>query len=307
MNCDWWAGKRVSITGEHGFLHKHLTDALFRNGISWTYTSGDLSNPRVAGEAISAQPIDILFHLAARVGGIGFNAKYPGDILYNNLLVDANVIAYAARSRVGKIICVGSTCAYPANAPIPIREESFWQGEPESTNAAYAHAKRILYANLLAHHAQYGLDFAYLVLANLYGEGQDDNPENSHVIPALIRKVLDTSTPTISAWGSGNAVREFLHVSDAVNALILAAESKQALTFPLNIGSGDAFAISDVLEVIKNIAGDTRKVVWDTSHPDGQAARELDYRKAHSLLDYLPSTSLRYGLREMMVRRVQSV
>lgn len=288
-----WKNTHVVVTGASGFLGLHLVKALMRRGATVNTLHRDL---RDADNANIKCDHAVVFHLAARVGGIGYNLKHPADIIYNNALVDTNVLYAASLARVRKIVCVGSVCAYPRYGPSPILERDFWNGEPEPTNAAYAHSKRLLLAQLQAYYQQYNLNFAYLVLANLYGPMQDSDPETAHVIPALIRKIKDKSTPEIPVWGTGSALRDFLWVEDAAEALVLAAEHETPPE-PINVGSGRAISISSLVTTMKILANDFRPLAFDTLKPDGQAERLLDIHKAKEILGWQPRTSLEQGLK----------
>ena len=241
---------------------------------------------------------DIVIHLAAVVGGIGANRKYPGKFFYDNAIMGIQLIEYARQFDIKKFVCVGTICAYPKYTPVPFREDDLWNGYPEETNAPYGLAKKMLLVQLQAYRQQYGFNGIYLLPVNLYGPRDNFDPEYSHVIPAIIKKYVearDNGDEKIVAWGTGEASREFLYVEDAAEAILLAAE-RYNKPDPVNIGSGEEIKIKDLIQLVKELSHFGGRVEWDTSQPDGQPRRKLDTTKAFKEFGFRAQTSLREGL-----------
>lgn len=305
---DYWSGKSVVVTGASGFLGKRLAHALVDRGAMVRFITSrklyDLRDPFQTSDAIYRhQTGNVLFHLAADVGGIGDNISRPAEIFYNNVMMNTNVINEAVRERYDKVIALGSSCAYPSDAPLPFVESDYLRGEPEPTNAPYAYSKRLLLSHLQAAHTQYGLNYTYLILANLYGEGCDTNPDTAHVIGALVRKFIDAERngdKEITVWGTGKSTRDFLHISDAVQSLLKAGEH-EAMNEAINIGSGEEINIAFIAYKLRDYLqnhGTHIEIKWDITKPDGQTRRLLDMRNANSLLEYWPAKDFVKGLRQ---------
>lgn len=299
-----WSGRRVVVTGGAGFLGSVLVERLRAAGAEvFVPLRGDydLTDSSAAARLYSEAAPDVLFHLAATVGGIGANRASPGRFFYENMAMGLNVVEQARRyGRLAKLVIVGTTCSYPGEAPVPLREADLWNGYPEPTNAPYGVAKRALLVMAQAYRAQYGLNAIYLVPANLYGPGDDFDPETSHVIPALIRKCVeaaDEGRDEVHAWGDGTPTREFLHVRDCARGLVLAAERYDAPE-PVNLGTGEEISIRDLLTLIADLCGYHGRIVWDTSQPGGQRRRRLDVSRAREVLGFRAEVDLREGLRE---------
>ncbi len=225
-----------------------------------------------------AKDCDIVIHLAAKVGGIGFNQNYPAQLFYDNAIMGIQMIEAARQAEVEKCVIVGTICAYPKFTPVPFREEDLWNGYPEETNAPYGLAKKMLLVQSQAYRQQYGFNSIYLLPVNLYGPGDNFNPESSHVIPALIKKFTDAKrnhSPMVEVWGTGSASREFLYVDDAARGIILATEQYNKPD-PVNLGAGMEITIRDLVDLIQELTGFTGEIHWDTSKPDGQPKRSLD-------------------------------
>jgi GDP-L-fucose synthase len=243
---------------------------------------------------------DIVIHLAAVVGGIGANRKYPGRFFHDNAIMGLNVIEAARITGIEKFVCAGTICSYPKFTPVPFREKDFWNGYPEETNAPYGLAKKMLLVQLQAYREEYGFNGIYLTPVNLYGPRDNFDLESSHVIPALIRKCIEAKqadAPEIVAWGTGNATREFLYVEDAAEAIVLAAE-KYSKPDLVNLGSGQEISVRDLLEMIRTMVGARAAVRWDHSKPDGQPRRSLDTSRAAQEFGWWAKTSLHAGLKE---------
>lgn len=300
----YWEGKRVIVTGGNGFLGTYICEMLCDLGAKMFVPRSvryDLRYKEACNLMFKDFPKpDVVLHLAARVGGIGATAANPAGSFYDNLSMGMNLIHSAYLNNVGKLICMGSVCAYPLSAPVPTHEHHLWKGYPEETNAPYGIAKRTLHTMLDAYHKQYGLKSVYILLANLYGPGDDFNESTSHVIPALIKKCLDAKAHSdggISVWGSGSASRDFLYVKDAAEGILLAAEKLEAPE-PINIAGGQEMPISGLVEIIKaatEFHGDT---AYDRSRPDGQPRRAFNTWRAEKELGWQAGTSLAEGLRQ---------
>jgi GDP-L-fucose synthase len=300
----FWENRRVVVTGGHGFLGSFVVEKLRAAGAKEVVVPRSKEHDlRVQSEALrlytDSQP-DIVIHLAAVVGGIGANRENPGRFFYDNAIMGLNVIEAARIVGIEKFVCAGTICSYPKFTPVPFREEEFWNGYPEETNAPYGLAKKMLLVQLQAYREQYGLNGIYLTPVNLYGPRDNFDLESSHVIPALIRKCLEakqTGAREIVAWGTGNATREFLYVEDAAEAIVLAAEKYAKPDF-VNLGSGEEISVRDLLELIRTMVGSTSAVRWDGSRPDGQPRRCLDTSRAAREFGWHARTSLRPGLKK---------
>lgn len=291
---------RILVTGGNGFLGKHLVERLlYLDDEPSVFVSASATNDLRDRQEVKRlfetfQP-DIVFHLAAKVGGIGANQRHPYQFFYDNATMGINVIQQSIESGIDKLIMVGTTCSYPKLCTIPFNEKELFDGYPEETNAPYGIVKRMLLAGLQAAQKEHGLRYVYLIPTNLYGPGDNFNPETSHVIPALIRKCLEAKTE-ITVWGTGRATRDFLYVQDCVDALVLAMK-KYDRPEPLNVGSGQEINIQTLLYFIKELVGFIGLVNWDTSKPDGQPRRKLNTRAIKYALDWEAKTNLKDGLR----------
>jgi GDP-L-fucose synthase len=241
---------------------------------------------------------DLVIHLAAKVGGIGFNQKYPGELFYDNISMGTNIIECARVHRVKKVLVVGTICAYPASVPIPFRESDLWDGYPEATNAPYGSAKKALWVMLESYRRQYGLSGIFLLPVNLYGPRDNFDLEASHVIPALIRKFVDakeSGATHVSLWGDGSPTREFLYVTDAARGIVLAALHFDG-SDPVNLGSSEEISIRDLAELIREKVGFSGSILWDRSRPNGQERRKVDIQRAQDFFGFRSQISLAAGL-----------
>jgi GDP-L-fucose synthase len=291
------------VTGGAGFLGTAVVEALGAQGLpadrlrvprSRTH---DLRDMDACLRAVDGA--DIVIHLAGRVGGIGYNRERPGELFYDNLLMGVQLLEAARRAGVRKFVAVGTVCAYPKHTPVPFRESDLWNGYPEETNAPYGLAKKMLLVQGDAYRQQYGLHTIYLVPTNLYGPGDHFEPERSHVIPALIRKVADAMArgdDHIDVWGTGRATRDFCYVADAAEAVALAAQRYGAAD-PVNIGSGRETSVRELAETICRLMRFEGSIRWDASKPDGQPRRWLDTSRAQQAFGFSARTSLEEGLR----------
>jgi len=302
---NFWKDKKILITGGNGFLGRHLVNKLLQKGIKReniftpTFNECDLRKMENCLRAVKGK--DIVIHLAAVVGGIGFNRQHPGKCFFDNALMALNIIEAARLEKVEKIIGIGSVCAYPKdNIRIPFKEEDLWNGYPEETNAPYGLAKRFMLVQSQAYRKEYGLNAIHLLMVNLYGPGDNFNPDTSHVIPALIRKVDEAKKQGrkyIEAWGTGKPTREFFYVEDAAEGIILAAE-KYNKAEPVNLGSGKEISIKDLAELICKLMGFKGEIRWDTSKPDGQPRRLFDHSRAEREFGFKAKTDFEQGLKK---------
>lgn len=290
----------VLVTGGRGFLGSHLCARLRGEGTQHLATGRewDLTDPQQAQRLFDHLEPDLVFHLAAEVGGIGANQANPARYWYLNLLMGAHVLEQACRHGVDKVVMVGTACSYPRDAPLPFSEASLWDGSPEETNAPYAIAKRALVTGAQAYRDQYGLNAITVIPANLYGPGDNFDLDTSHVIPALIRKLVAAAAADadeVQLWGDGSATREFLYIEDCADALVLAGDAYDERE-PLNLGSGVEISISTLAATIAQLTGFHGRIVWDHGRPNGQPRRRLDSTRARELLGFAPATPLLDGL-----------
>ena len=301
----FWTNKKILITGGAGFLGSHIVENLIhRRGVS----NDQIIIPRSKDVDLKiwenclevVKNIDIVIHLAARVGGIGFNRNYPATLFYDNAIMGIQLMEAARQQNVGKFVAIGTVCAYPKFTPVPFKEENLWNGYPEETNAPYGLAKKMMLVQSQAYRQQYGFNSIFLLPVNLYGPGDNFDFESSHVIPALIRKFTDaveTNKKEAEVWGTGKASREFLYVEDAAEGIILATE-KYNKSEPVNIGAGFEIKIKDLVELIVELTGFKGEIRWDTAKPDGQPRRCLDTTKAEREFGFRARTDFREGLRK---------
>lgn len=291
---------KILVTGGTGFLGRHVIGELVRREVGAVYSigsrHGDLREKARADELLHGK--DIVVHLASDVGGIGYNQDNPGSLFYNNMLMGMNVIDACAKNKVKKLVLVGTVCSYPKFTPVPFKEENLWNGYPEETNAPYGLAKRELFTMAQAYQKQYKLNTVCLLMVNLYGPGDNFDPERSHVIPALIRKFVEAKEKnknSVVLWGSGAASREFLYVKDAAQAIVLAT-SKITSCGPMNVGSGEEVTIHSLAYKITKLVSYKGRIVWDIHKPDGQPRRCLDVSKIALTVGWHASTLLDDGL-----------
>jgi GDP-L-fucose synthase len=306
----FWQDKRVIVTGGGGFLGSFVVEKLGDRGAAEVIVPRSAEYDLTQIEAIrqllqdtagaSQAPVDVIIHLAARVGGIGANRANPATFFYDNLVMGTHLLHESYRAGVGKFVAVGTVCAYPKYAPIPFREEDLWNGYPEETNAPYGLAKKMMLVQSQTYREQYGYNSIYLLPVNLYGPRDNFDLETGHVIPALIRKCLEAKEQgddQIVAWGDGSPTREFLYVADAVEGILLAAERYND-SLPVNLGSAFEISIKELLETIVDVTGFEGKIVWDTSKPNGQPRRKLDTSRARELFGFTAQTPFADGLRQ---------
>ncbi len=307
-SAEFWRDKRVIVTGGSGFLGSFVVEKLQQRGAAQVivprrqeYDLRDLAAiHRLLDDTTQDRPVDMVIHLAARVGGIGANREHPAEFFYDNLMMGAPLLHECWRRGVGKFVAIGTVCAYPKFTPVPFHEDDLWNGYPEETNAPYGLAKKMLLVQSEAYRQQYAYNSIFLLPTNLYGPRDNFNPESSHVIPALIRKCLEAKASgdrSIEAWGDGSPTREFLYVGDAAEGILLAAERYNS-SRPVNLGSTYEISIRDLLTTIAKVTGFEGEIVWDTSKPNGQPRRKLDTQRAKDEFGFEAKTSFAEGLAE---------
>jgi GDP-L-fucose synthase len=296
--------KRITVTGGAGFLGSCVVQQLKDLGCGTIFVPRSRDYNLVDNQAVKqlyqdAQP-EIVIHLAAVVGGIGANRENPGKFFYDNLMMGVQLMEQGRQFGLEKFVAMGTICAYPKFTPVPFREENLWYGYPEETNAPYGLAKKMLLVQSQAYRQQYDFNSIFLLPVNLYGPGDNFDPESSHVIPALIKKVFDAKDNNqkhVEVWGTGTATREFLYVADAAEGIVLAAE-KYNKSDPVNLGAGFEISIKSLAELICELANFEGSIVWDTSKPDGQPRRCLDTSSAEREFGFKAHTGFREGLKQ---------
>jgi len=295
-------GKRILVTGGAGFLGSFLCPMLEARGAELFVPRRkdfDLTQQSDVRRVMEQARPDVVIHMAAEVGGIGANRHNPGRFFYANSMMGVNLIEASRETGVSKFVQLGTVCAYPKFTPVPFMEKDLWDGYPEETNAPYGVAKKSLLVMLESYRQQYGLNGIYLIPVNLYGPRDNFDLESSHVVPALIRKLIharDTGG-AVDVWGSGSASREFLYVADAARAIVLATETYND-TEPVNVGAGHEVTIRDLVEMIASLVGFDGEIRWDSSKPDGQPRRMLDTSRAKEFFDFEAQVDLEQGLRQ---------
>jgi len=299
----FWADKRILVTGGAGFLGSFLVEHLQNRGVDKEQIglprSKDLDLRRWECCVKAVKDVDIVIHLAAKVGGIGFNRRYPATLFYDNAIMGIQLMEAARQEGIAKFVAVGTVCAYPKYTPVPFTEENLWNGYPEETNAPYGLAKKMLLVQAQAYRQQYGFNAIFLLPVNLYGPRDNFDLESSHVIPAVIRKFTEAireQKQDVVVWGTGAASREFLYVEDAAEGILLATERYNKLE-PVNLGAGFEITIKDLVTLIADLTGFEGKIVWDRSKPDGQPRRCLDVTKAAKEFGFKAKTDFREGLK----------
>lgn len=296
--------KKIVVTGGAGFLGQAVCRVLRERGVSDEQITVprrkdfDLTCEADVERLYDVARPDLVIHLAAEVGGIGANMLQPGRFFYANMAMGLHLVEHARRRGIGKFVHTGTVCAYPKHAAIPFQEDDLWSGYPEETNAPYGVAKKAIFVMLDGYHRQYGMTSAVAVPVNLYGPGDNFDPQSSHVIPALIRKCEEArlaGDAEVVCWGTGSATREFLYVDDAAEGIVRAAEVMEE-PVPINLGGGREIAIRDLVGMIASACGFEGDIRWDTSKPDGQPRRSLDISRARRLLDWEPQMDFDRGL-----------
>ncbi len=302
-NANFWRNRRVCVTGGAGFLGSFVVEKLHQRGAKQVFVPTIQDYNLVEQDSIlrmldDARP-DVIIHLAAHVGGIGANRERPAEFFYDNLMMGVQLMHEAWKRGVEKFVAIGTVCAYPKFTPLPFKEEDLWGGYPEETNAPYGLAKKMLLVQAQAYRQQYGYNAIYLLPVNLYGPRDNFDPRSSHVIPAIIRNVLEAQQKgldEIVQWGDGSPTREFLYVEDAAEGILRASEAYNGPE-PVNLGSGREISIKDLAELIGRLCGYTGRFVWDTSKPNGQPRRCLDTSRAEAYFGFRAQTDFEQGLR----------
>jgi len=299
----FWQDARVCVTGGAGFLGSFVVEKLRERCAREIFVPRskdyDLVQPEAVSRLLDDSNPDVILHLAAHVGGIGANREHPAEFFYDNLMMGVQLMHQAWKRGVKKFVAVGTVCAYPKFTPVPFNEDAIWNGYPEETNAPYGLAKKMLLVQAQAYRKQYGFNAIYLLPVNLYGPRDNFDLNTSHVIPAIIRKVLEAKAAgneDVTLWGDGSPTREFLYVEDAAEGILLAAERYNG-DEPVNLGSGHEISIKDLAETIGRLAGFEGSFVWDTSKPNGQPRRALDTTRAERYFGFKAQTNFEEGLR----------
>jgi GDP-L-fucose synthase len=299
---DFFSSRQVLVTGGGGFLGSHLCDRLALAGCRPFVphqTEYDLTTKEGVERVMQDAEPDLVIHLAARVGGIGANQHNPGAYFFDNLMMGSLLMERARLAGVEKFVQLGTVCSYPKFTPVPFREENLWDGYPEETNAPYGVAKKALLVQAQSYRKQYGFNAIYLIPVNMYGPRDNFDLETSHVIPGLIRKMVEgqeRGDEEIVLWGDGSPSREFLYVDDCAEALMLATEHYNG-SEPVNVGAGFEITIRDLAELIQELTGYEGRIVWDTTRPNGQPRRSLDVTRAEREFGFRAQTDFREGLR----------
>jgi GDP-L-fucose synthase len=294
--------KRITVTGGKGFLGGHLLKKLTDYGCEHIkiadrpeYDLTDIADIRRMYEETMPE---VVIHLAAKVGGIGFNQEKPAELFYDNLIMGTQLMHEAYLRNIEKFVALGTICAYPKFTPVPFKEDDIWNGYPEETNAPYGLAKKMMLVQSQAYRQQYGFNSIFLLPVNLYGPGDNFDPRSSHVIPALIKKcfdAMDNNSDSLEVWGTGLATREFFYVEDAAEAIYLATLSYNK-SDPVNIGTGSEISIKELTNLIAKLTGFSGKIIWNKSMPDGQPKRLLETSKALKEFGFTASTDMTAGL-----------
>lgn len=292
--------KRIVVTGGEGFLGSYVVEKLKKKGVKNIFVphSKDFDLRKKQNCVDVVKGVDIVIHLAAQIGGIGFINEHPGEIFYNNIIMGVQMMEASRKAGVCKFMGVGTACEYPESIPLPFKEDDIWKGSPEDVTAPYGWAKKMLVIQGKAYRKQYGFNAIHVIPVNLYGPRDNFNRKSGHVIPALIKKIINAKNikaPFVEVWGTGKATREFLYVEDAADGIILATEAYDDVK-PLNLGTSVETPIKEVVQLIMQIAGYKGSIKWNKSKPDGQPRRQLDVSKARSL-GFEAKVDLSEGLR----------
>ena len=298
----FWSNKKIVVTGGAGFLGSRLVKKIKKNNPKEIFiprsSKYDLREKNVCQKVVRGA--DIIIHLAANVGGIGYNQEFPGTLFYDNLIMGTHLMEEARKAKVKKFVSIGTICAYPKFTPVPFKEENLWNGYPEETNAPYGLAKKMLLVQSQSYRREYGFNAIYLLPVNLYGPGDNFDPKSSHVIPALIKKFIDAKInkkKTVKIWGTGKPTREFLYVDDAAEGILLATENYNS-SEPVNLGASFEISIKKLAETIKKVTCYEGKLVFDINKPDGQPRRKLDVSRAKNEFNFSSQTSFEEGLKK---------
>jgi GDP-L-fucose synthase len=300
----FWEKKKVTVTGGAGFLGSYVVKKLEERGCRNIFVTRskdyDLVNFQACEKVYEDSRPDIVIHLAARVGGIGANRENPGRFFYENLMMGVQMMDLGRQAGVEKFVAMGTICAYPKFTPVPFKEEDLWNGYPEETNAPYGLAKKMLLVQAQAYRQQYGFNAIYLLPVNIYGPGDNFDPQSSHVIPALIKKCVDATENNereVTVWGTGKPTREFLYVDDAAEGILLASE-RYDKPDPVNLGAGFEISIKDLVGLIVKLTGFKGRILWNSGMPDGQPRRMLDISRAEEEFGFKAKTNFEEGIKK---------
>lgn len=295
--------KKILVTGGNGFFGSAVVAALVRHGVPRAAIltphskEHDLTRFEDCRKVVEEQ--NIVIHLAARVGGIGANKTHPGKFFYENAVMGIQLMEAARLAGAEKFVTIGTVCEYPENPPIPFKEDDLWDGYPTPVTAPYGLAKKMLLVQGQAYKEEYGFNSIHILPTNLYGPGDNFDPDDSHVMAALVRRAVmavQNNEPFLEVWGTGKATRDFLYIDDAAEGVVAATENYDK-TDPVNIGSGRETSIKELVQEIAKASGFKGEVRWDTSKPDGQPRRQLDISRAKKEFGFDPKTSLEEGVR----------
>ncbi len=307
------ANERFAVTGGAGFLGKNVVETLKREGAKEIFVPRsrdyDLVEKDGIRELIKDSKPTVIIHLAAVVGGIGANMKNPGSFFYKNLMMGVQLMEEARLAKLKKFVAIGTICAYPKFTPVPFKEENLWDGYPEETNAPYGLAKKMMLVQSQAYRQEYGFNSIFLLPVNLYGPGDNFDPESSHVIPAMVRKFYEAKNEgekEVTLWGDGSPTREFLYVEDCAEGIVLATKKFDG-SEPVNLGSGKEISIKDLAALISGKIGYKGKIVWDKTKPNGQPRRRLDTSRAERFFGFKAKTGFEEGLDKMIKWYVESL
>jgi GDP-L-fucose synthase len=300
----FWSDKRILVTGGAGFLGSFVVEKLIKeknvNPKAMVVPRSKDMDLRIWENCVKVvKDVDIVLHLAGKGGGIGYNRRYSATLFYDNILMNTQLMEAARLEEVEKFVGIGTVCSYPKYTPVPFKEENLWNGYPEETNASYGLSKKMMLVQSQAYRQQYGFNSVHLLMVNLYGPRDNFDPESSHAIPALIKKMVDTKLEgrnEVVVWGTGKASREFLYVEDAAEGVLLATE-KYNKPDPVNLGASREITIKELVDLIAQLVGYNGKIIWDTSKPDGQPRRCLDTSKAKKELGFEAKTDFKEGLK----------
>jgi GDP-L-fucose synthase len=300
---DFFKTRRIVVTGGAGFLGYYLIEGLQKRGCKNILVPKiedyNLVNLPDVVRMYDVMKPDIVIHLAAVVGGIGANRQHPGKFFYENLMMGVQLIEQARLRNIEKFVALGTVCSYPKFTPVPFKEDDLWNGYPEETNAPYGLAKKMLLVQSQSYRAEYGFNSIFLVPVNLYGPGDNFNPDSSHVIPALIKKcfdAIDEGVDHIVCWGTGKPSREFIYAGDAAECILLATEHYNGPE-PVNVGAGFEITVKELAEKIARLTGFKGQIRWDPSKPDGQPRRRLDVSRAKKLFGFEAKMPFDEGLK----------
>lgn len=292
---------RVLVTGGHGFLGRHVVETLRTRGVEpITFRSGehDLRDWRQTQALFEQTRPDVVIHIAWTGGGIGYMRAHPGTIARDNTLMACHVLEASRAFGVQKMVGIGSVCSYPKHTKVPFREEDLWLGYPEETNAPYGISKKMMLVLTQSFAEEFGLNGVHLLMVNMYGPWDNFDLESSHVIPAMIRKFIaakERGHEHVTLWGDGSPTREFVYVTDAAEAVVLATERYDSAE-PVNIGSAAEASIRVLAAEIQRLVGYDGEIVWDTTKPNGQPRRKLDVSKARERFGFEAKIPLEEGL-----------